>query len=455
MENDPLFGEEANTERNFDVEYEISLDTALTRAGYGKFQIYLLFLCGIGFAAGTVELVLISILIPEVHKEFDLTSEKDGLLASSLFFGEIIGGFIFGYISDNFGRRFAFLLGSFLSAVMGSVSSLSDSFLTLTLMRFFLGVTLGGSLSIDFIYFIENLPALNRGYYSAFIIPFGIVGVIFTSVVGWLIIPLYGWRIFLLICSLPCFILTVLRILWKWESPRYLYSQEKYEEAIEVIRKMALMNNGEELPHFTLIPLNNGSDIDLVDCERRSHSKVSFFKKLKSYIDSKERRKILFLLFCLWFCITFGYYGITFWLGKYLESKKDSISVYKNFFIMGIAEIPGWIFSLMLLERIGRPKTLGITLALCSISCILFGLTDSQVTAIIFSSLMYFCIVGSWTCIYIYTNEVFPTCMRTVSFSVANMGGGLAGILTGPVIIIIFTFRLAVFFFLFLLIIGG
>eukprot|EP00121_Abeoforma_whisleri_P010325 Awhi_evm1s9519 len=47
-----------------------TVDECLDLIGIGYFQVWLLCLCGIGFASGTVELVLVTLLYPSLHRDW-------------------------------------------------------------------------------------------------------------------------------------------------------------------------------------------------------------------------------------------------------------------------------------------------------------------------------------------------------------------------------------------------
>jgi MFS family permease len=59
---------------------------------------------GLIAASGTIELVLVSILRPELKKEWpDATEVQLSLISSVTFLGEMVGGVIWGYIGDKYG----------------------------------------------------------------------------------------------------------------------------------------------------------------------------------------------------------------------------------------------------------------------------------------------------------------------------------------------------------------
>lgn len=74
------------------------------------------------------------------------------------------------------GRKLACLGTAFITALFGGVSALSPTFEWLIALRFLLGLGLGGTLSVEIVYFMEFLPSKSRGFRTTFIILFGIFG---------------------------------------------------------------------------------------------------------------------------------------------------------------------------------------------------------------------------------------------------------------------------------------
>lgn len=77
---------------------------------------------------------------------------------------------------------------------------------------------------------------------------------------AWIIIPLpisfdfYGirynsWRLFLGVISLPIFTIAVITLIYP-ESPKFLLSQGKTEEALVIIQKIYAVNTGRDKSEF-------------------------------------------------------------------------------------------------------------------------------------------------------------------------------------------------------------
>jgi putative MFS transporter len=153
-----------------------SIDEALESVGFGRFQWTLLLLSGIGFCATTVELISVSLLRAPLMEQWpDVPDWKFAYLASATFAGELLGGLGWGAISDRLGRKTTFAGTALMAAIFGMMGAFVPCFYTFAITRFCLGLAIGGSLAIDFVYFVEFVPATSRGFRTTFIILLGIM----------------------------------------------------------------------------------------------------------------------------------------------------------------------------------------------------------------------------------------------------------------------------------------
>lgn len=361
----------------------------------------------------TIELVLISILMGPLKDEWGADRNKLGYLPTAGSFGSFVGGIVWSYISDVWGRRLPFLGTSLFISCLGILCAFAPSLDWLIVLRFFLGLGIGGSINIDFVMFVEFVPEIHRKTLPSLLILFSIGGVTATALIGWATIPVYGWRTFLFVSALPNVLILIGRLFWQYESPRFLVAQNRCKEAREVLVSIARINR-----QFSNIPLISPLPA----------AAPTGFSSLKSHVP------LLATFFWLWFAIAFGYYGWTIWLNEYLTRKGLSgISIYQNLLLISIIELPGLALVSFLMQRIGRSKALAVSLTGCSISTLLFGLANSKIWVIVLSCFVYFWTVGAWTVIYIFTPESFHSGHRNLAFSLSTIGSTVGGMIVGPI----------------------
>lgn len=241
-------------------------------------------------------------------------------MSSATFLGEIIGGFVWSFASDRIGREPVFLMTSLLMFIFSFSLVFARSYSSFCLLRGLLGFAIGGGLSVDFIYFIECVPARNRSFRTAFIILIGIIGLLYSAVVGLCCLDRFGWRHFAAVCSLPGAILCLGRLFWRYESPKYLLVKGRVYEAYSVLQRIAKING------------KYGMKIEM-ESRAQSISSVSFKQAVRQFW------KPTLLASGAFFSQTAAYYGLTLWMSRFLIPWKLSPSF--MLLLVGAAEIPG------------------------------------------------------------------------------------------------------------------
>ena len=122
-----------------------------------------------------------------------------------------LGGVIFGYIGDKFGRKFALILGIFTMAIPTTLIGLLPSYteigvlapIILGVLRVIQGFSLGGEFSGCITYMVEHAPPQRRGLVGSASFVSMCIGILFGSIIAWAISSIlsendlinWGWRI--------------------------------------------------------------------------------------------------------------------------------------------------------------------------------------------------------------------------------------------------------------------
>jgi len=107
----------------------ISFDDAIQQAGFGRFQTKLMIICGLGWAADAMEVLLISFALPDIALEWNLTNAQKGLLGTAIFLGMLAGALVWGRVSDLFGRKVGFISTIAIDSLFGLLSAFAPSFI--------------------------------------------------------------------------------------------------------------------------------------------------------------------------------------------------------------------------------------------------------------------------------------------------------------------------------------
>ena len=396
----------------------LTIDDAIDRIGFGRFQKRLLAVCGVTWAADAAEVFLISFALLGFKEEFGLTTGQAGLVVSATFAGMLVGAWFWGTVSDRIGRRTGFQITIALFALFGLSAAFAPNALWLAFLRFCTGFGLGGALPLDFSLFAENLPRRNRGRWLVILESFWGVGTLAAAGLAWILVPTLGWRYLLATSAIAALFVLWVRMRVP-ESARWLMTQGREEEARAILNQIAAENGSPriEQPLAPPPPQPRTGPADLLRV---------------------RLRRITLVNWSAWFLIAFSYYGIFVWLPTILRDEYDLMSTYGYVFFLVAMQLPGYFSAAWLVERWGRKPTLSIYLALSALFTFVWAFVESTTAVLIAAGLMSFFTLGAFAVLYTYTPETYPTTLRTTGMGSASgwarVGGFIAPYVGGVLI---------------------
>ncbi|PIN12692.1 Synaptic vesicle transporter SV2 (major facilitator superfamily) [Handroanthus impetiginosus] len=424
-----------------------TLDEALSTIGFGKYQFLLLAYGALGWVAEAMEMMILSFVGSAVQSEWHLSPGQKSLISTVVFAGMLVGAYFWGLISDNYGRKKGILGVVTVTAGAGLLSALSPNYTSLIILRSIAGVGLGG-MHIFTSWFLEFVPTPNRGAWMIVFSSFWTVGTIFEAALAWIITPNFGWRWLVALSSGPSFIVLVLYCLAP-ESPRFLCMKRRTNEAHKILQKAALLN-GTTLQIGMLVPYQNQGQ----NCEFEASENTNL---LSPGVDKTFNRKAcsssVFTLFSpklirtnilLWFLYfgnTFSYYGIILLTSELsgdqskckaitLHSvKSQNASLYTDVFITSLAEVPGIIFSVFIVDRVGRKLSMIIMFILATLLLLPLLIHQNEIvtTTSLFGARAFVSATFGVACIY--APEVYPTNIRATAVGIATGIGRIGGLI--------------------------
>jgi predicted MFS family arabinose efflux permease len=169
------------------------------------------------FSWGTVFLDRMSqlYLAPDIAREFHLSHEQIGLLASVLAITWAVSSLFFGAVSDRFGRRKILIPAVFLFSLLSWVSGAVHSFHQLLLVRALMGIAEGPTWSIMAALIEESSSPLRRGRNVGIIVSAAaLVGLAVAPVLTTQVAARFGWRWAFFIAGIPGLFMGTL--IWKF-----------------------------------------------------------------------------------------------------------------------------------------------------------------------------------------------------------------------------------------------
>lgn len=172
----------------------------------------------LAFFFDSMDLAMMTFLLGSIKAEFGLSTAQAGLLASSSFFGMVVGASLSGMLADRFGRKPVFQWSIVLWGIASYLCSTAQTVETLTLFRILLGIGMGMEFPIAQSMLSELIPAKGRGRYIALMDGFWPLGFVAAGVLSYFLLPLIGWRDIFLVLAVPAVFVLAIRLM-RWSPP--------------------------------------------------------------------------------------------------------------------------------------------------------------------------------------------------------------------------------------------
>ncbi|EOO64922.1 MFS transporter [Bacillus cereus] len=347
----------------------------------------LLGIAGLGWLFDAMDVGMLSFVMVALQKDWGLSTQEMGWIGSINSIGMAVGALIFGILSDKIGRKSVFIITLLLFSIGSGLTALTTTLAIFLVLRFLIGMGLGGELPVASTLVSESVEAHERGKIVVLLESFWAGGWLIAALISYFVIPKYGWEVAMVLSAIPALYALYLR----WNLP--------------------------DSPRF-----------------QKVEKRPSVIENIKS-VWSGEYRKATIMLWILWFCVVFSYYGMFLWLPSVMVLKGFSlIKSFQYVLIMTLAQLPGYFTAAWFIERLGRKFVLVTYLIGTACSAYLFGVADSLTVLIVAGMLLSFFNLGAWGALYAYTPEQYPTVIRGTGAGMAAAFGRIGGIL-GPLLV--------------------
>jgi putative MFS transporter len=208
----------------------VNAGARLDRLPIGSFHYRIFWLVGAGmFFDGYDLYVAGGVLAAAIQTKFSTLPQNLQFL-SLTFVGMTIGALVTGFIGDRYGRRFTYQVNLLIFGLASLAAAFAQDMTQLTACRFVQGLGLGAEIVVGYSTLTEFVPPKTRGRWLAFMAFLVVAGFPVTAILGYLIIPAFGWRPMFIIAGVGSLVVWYLRKKLP-ESPRWLESQGRAEEA--------------------------------------------------------------------------------------------------------------------------------------------------------------------------------------------------------------------------------
>ena len=147
----------------------------------------------------SLDLQILAICMPLIISDLKLSLVDAGLLASATMIGTLIGGILFGWIAENYGRKKAAVWGLLEFGIFTAVVYWVDSWSQLMVLRFLQGIGIGGLWGPIVALIADHWKPKYRARAAGFMLSTFALGGILAAIMGRFMLGTVGWRwIFLL-----------------------------------------------------------------------------------------------------------------------------------------------------------------------------------------------------------------------------------------------------------------
>ena len=234
--------------------HAVNAGARLDRLPISAFHYRIFWLVGAGmFFDGYDLYVAGGVLASLIQTKFS-TLPQNLQFISLTFVGMTVGSLVTGFVGDRYGRRFTYQINLLIFGLASLAAAFAQNMPELIACRFVQGLGLGAEIVVGYSTMTEFVPPQTRGRWLSMMAFIVVAGFPVTALLGYLIIPNFGWR--------PMFVLAGIGSLIVWylrknlpESPRWLEAQGRTDEAEALMQAIETeAAGGKPLPPVVVPP---------------------------------------------------------------------------------------------------------------------------------------------------------------------------------------------------------
>ncbi len=344
----------------------------------------------VGYAMDGFDLLILGFMLRAIAAGLGIPVAQAASLATATLIGAVLGGLLFGMLSDRLGRVRVLTWTIVIFAVFTGLCALAPGYWSLLAFRTLAGLGLGGEFGIGMALVAESWPASKRARASSYVGLGWQVGVLAAAIVTPLLLPTIGWRGMFAVGVLP--------------AVAAFFIRRDLDEPALFVSKVA--QEGGKSSALRLLVVDGPT------------TRISIGMVILCGVQN------------------FGYYGVMIWLPNYLATRfhygLTQSAVWTGVTILGMG-IGIYAFG-QLADRIGRrPAFLGYMLGAAVMVVVYSRLTDP--TALLIGGAVMGCFVNGMLGGYgALMSELYPTVARATAQNVLfNIGRAIGGF--GPLVV--------------------
>jgi putative MFS transporter len=342
---------------------------------------------------------VIGTVIGTISAELSFSPLWEGLIVASSLIGILVGSPIGGWLGDKFGRKPLFMVDMGIFVIGSALQFFVHEPAHLFLVRLLMGIAVGIEYSVGWPLMSEFAPARMRGRLMGLTLVAFYVGFMVAFIVGYVLSTMttVDWRVILGSSTVLSLVLFVARFGLP-ESPRWLWSKGRHEEA-------------QQIAHRYLLDAADMNDVE------HEHDRKGKFTDLFS------RRYWRATLFCsmFWLCAVTPYFAIATFAQSVLHRYGLGGGLGGGVGLSAVAAA-GVVLTVVLIDKLGRRVLTVPPQWLCFVLLLIIGLWAGAPAPVVLACFLTFSFFNAMynTLTGIYPGEVFPTEIRGIGTGFAT-----------------------------------
>jgi AAHS family 4-hydroxybenzoate transporter-like MFS transporter len=352
---------------------------------------------------------------PLLAKDWSLEASAFGPVFSVALAGFMVGQLLFGRLADRYGRRSTLIAAVWIFGAFTALCAAASDWWTLLLLRFPVGIGLGGAMPIVLTLSAELAPLRVRALAIGVISSGYCLGAIAGGYIAQLIAADGYWQGVFLVGGIGPIVLGLAMLVWLPESPTFLAGADRQDKLRRLMRKIAprLIRDNTAFAH--------SSD------RQDSSSAIDLFG---------EYRKITVAVWTTYFLVLFCHYCVVSWLPVLLT--QQGLSFEQATWAFMAYNIGGGIGGILIGRILDRIGPLASLTSAYLIGAALFLLASAfsgswPAIAILIGAAGFFVIGGGQLGLATYTTTSYPAAIRSTGVGSALAFGRIGGII-GPLV---------------------
>lgn len=338
--------------------------------------------------------------------------DKDSYQATgqSMFFvGSIIGGFLIGWVADRFGRLPAAVASNVIGACAGTASVFTNNFIQFAICRLIMGMSYDNCMIMAYLIVLEYTSPKYRTMITNLSF-----AVFFTSAavaLPWIALLCGNWKTIGLVTSLTM-MLSILTVLIIPESPRWLLSKGRVDDAVNKVLRIAEVNK-KEIPQ------------DII--QNFKHS-VAINKEVQGNLMDLMKNSLLrriFICTCIeYMCCMIVFDSLIRTIGQL------QFDFFLSFSVISLTEFPSLVIISFALDNTGRKLMLITVMILSAVFSFLIPFVGSGIPSVVCAVIARFAVNMACNTTLQWSAEFLPTSVRGSGTSLVHICGYIATVIS-------------------------